>query len=303
MKARFVAVVLGLIAGAAVFLMCRTGWGETLTTIGVRQPALAAAFLAPASRFAWAITAGVVAFAVTALAIGLVAGLVEASAARRAVNALRYDPSLAGQWNVADWLAAFATTAVSDRAAAMVAMIGQPGQTRRVAVDTEILLGLVETWIDRLTMNTVFAPLASMLLGVGATVALIGAAGGEPWEAALAAAPAGWLAIRLSLYCVRLALTPSVTGAVEAATSAILPLTSFDAVETPRPTIPDGLDTAALADAIADALASPLSQLAEATDTLAAAVKPAAREQTIDAALAEIRAGIERLLGTSDSGR
>ena len=59
------------------------------------------------------------------------------------------------------------------------------------------------------------------------------------------------------------------------------------------------IDSKSLAAALAQALSGPLGRLAEATEKLSAAGAPPSREQAIDAALAEIRAGIERLLDTA----
>jgi hypothetical protein len=318
MKSRTVAVILGLLAAIATFLALNFDSAGTLKALGVDRAGLAPLLADGPARIAWAISAAVAVFAAIALVIAFIGGLVEVSASRRAIDALRYDPSRVGRWNLADWRAAFASTSIADRAEAMIATIGHAdgpadGPFRRFAVDTAILVGLDETWLDRLTLNRVVSPLAPLVAASGATVALTAAAGGGQWEAALASGAAGWLFVRMAQYLVRLALWSGVARVVDAATAAIRPLTAIDAV--PDQTAPNrtgylvaaappaGLgeyDAAELADAVARALGDTLDRLAAAVESLSAAAMPPAREQSIDAALAEIRAGIERLL--EDSG-
>jgi predicted transcriptional regulator len=100
---------------------------------------------------------------------------------------------------------------------------------------------------------------------------------------------------------VRAILAPLIGSAVAAATAVVRPLNSipvfapvFAAGSPAASTGP--VDAASFAMALERALAGPLDRLAEAADRLGSASAGPSREQTIDAALAEIRAGIERLL-------
>jgi hypothetical protein len=298
MMPRILAVTVGLIAGLAAFLILALDWQAVLAAVGVDRPGMAAAQASDLPRLTWAICGGVTLFAVAALAVVLVIGLAETSAARRAINALRHDPALADSWNLADWRAAFARTAIADRAEAMIAAINPPGSVRRVAVDTQLLVGLDEVWLDRLTLKRTVAPLAFLVVGLGAAAALFTYVDGDPWAAVLAAGMSGWVIIYAAQYLARMALSPAVTAAVDAATAAIRPLTAFQAVEggpAPAPAVQPDLPAA-----VAEAIAAPVSRLADAADRLAASAKQPSREQTIEAALADIRAGIERLLEVSD---
>lgn len=301
MTPRIIALTLGLVAGLVAFFILASDWTSVLSAVGVDQVGIAAAKTGELPRLTWAISAGITIFAVFALIVVLIVGVLETSRARQAINALRHDPSLADSWNIADWRSAFAETAIADRAEAMIAAINPPGSIRRVAVDTQLLVGLDEVWLDRLTLKRTVAPLAPLVLGLSATAGLFTYVDGDPWAVVLAAGASGWLLIRASQYLARLALSPAVTAAIDAATAAIRPLTAIQTIEGDLPVSTAApIETAELAASVAEALFEPMARLSDAADRLSAAARPQSREQTIEAALADIRAGIERLLEVSD---
>jgi hypothetical protein len=245
--------------------------------------------LAPAGSYAqaaWLISAGAVMFVAVALAGAIILGIIETWRTRRAIDALRLNPSRTDLWSVSDWMSAFARTAVADRAEILAATIGSPGTASRIAVDTSLLVGLDGVWVDRLSLERIVTPIAPLLLAASAALALIEAAKGSPWQATVAAAAVGWLAIRLIQYLARMILMPGVTAAVDAATAALRPLTAIRAVESPGGSQQQ----------IIDALLGPIGRLSDAAQALTAASRPPDRDQTIQLALADIRAGIERLL-------
>ena len=308
MKARSVAVAIGLVAGIAAFLALKLNWAGVTAALHVGQAGIAADRTV---QFAWAISAGTTVFAVATLIVALIAGLVETAKARRQIAALRHDPNLADRWNAADWRAAFTPTAVADHAEAMIALLPiDKGETRRVVVDTPILLGLSRIWLDRLTLSWTITPLAPLLLGLGATLALVAYASGGRWDAVAAAGTAGWFAIRLAQYLVRAVLAPLVDAAVADATAAIRPLSAAQAIDATRPAGPIaapggriGQDEAEIiAAALSHVIWEPLGRLAEAAEKLSAAGVPQSRVQAIEEAMAEVRAGIERLLSNSGEG-
>ena len=306
MTSRSVAFILGLIAGITTFLVLRLDWNATAAAMRVTA---AAAALSPLGRLAWAIAGGTAGFAVATLLVALVGGAAEIARARRQIDRLRLDPTFADRWNAADWRAAFAPTAIADQAEAMIALLPvDKGETRRVVVDTALLLSLNRSWLDRLTLVWTIAPLPPILLGLEATLALFAFTAGDMWAGVLAAGTAGWFVIRLVQYLVRAAMAPLVDSAVAAATAAVRPLSAALAIETPRQTSP-GATTAApkrieqeeaeiIAAALSNAIWEPLGRLADAAQKLSAAAPPT-RDQSIEAAWAEVRAGLERLLAES----
>jgi hypothetical protein len=232
--------------------------------------------------------------------------------------------ALIDRWTAADWRAAFAGSSVADQAEAMV--VFQPadkGETRRVAVDTPILLALDRLWLDRLTLAGSVAPLPTLTAGFSILLALTAVALGERWDVPLLAGVAAWFAIAFGRYIVCLVLRPAVAAAVGAATAAVRPLSSIRAAEivraaeprleplpvpaaavpeqqpAPAPDSPARLaheEAEIIAAALSNVIWEPLGRLAEAAEKLTAAAAPKSRDQAITSALAEIRAGIERLL-------
>ncbi|HLG86203.1 MAG TPA: hypothetical protein VKZ79_03295 [Alphaproteobacteria bacterium] len=238
MVPRVAAVVLGAVAGIAALLVLAQDWDSAVTLVGIGKPAVLAVLADPAPRVAWTLSVAISAFAVVALLIALVAGFAEVLVARARIDALRHDPAMAGRWNAADWRAAFAHTAIRERAEAAIAALlpvaGAPSEVgeRRVIADPAILVDLDRFWLERLALDRVVLPLPNLLLALGAVTALLRYASGEPgWEIALVAGAAGWLAIRAVHYAVRLVLGIVVELAVGAATAAVRPLTSALSIE------------------------------------------------------------------------
>jgi len=304
MTPRSAAVILGLIAGIAIFLALKLDWSATTAFV-------AANAATPMPRLAWAISGGTAGFAIVALLVALIGGAAEIAKARRQIERLRLDPELADRWNAADWRAAFAHTAIADQAEAMIAVMPvNKDETRRVVVDTPLLLGLNRIWLDRLTLTWTIAPLPSILAGLAATFALFAYEAGDKWAAVLAAGTAGWFAIRLVQYLVRAALAPLVDAAVAGATAAVRPLSAAQAIDLPRQSTPvpsavpskriEQEEAEIIAAALSNAIWEPLGRLADAAQKLSAAA-PQTRDQAIESALAEVRAGIEKLLAASDS--
>jgi hypothetical protein len=310
MQSRMAAVILGLIAGIAAFLTLTVNWTDSLGFLRLDHVALLAG-LGGAARAAWTISGGVIAFATVASLAALITGMAETSKVRARIDELRLDPALAGKWNAADWRAAFAPTAIADQAEAMIAIVPvEEDEERRVVVDSSLLLGLNCIWLDRLTLVWTIGPLPLIVLGLAATLALVAHESGGKWDAALAAGTAGWFVIVLIQYLVRVTLSPLVDGAVAAATAAIRPLNSVHALEAQRQNIQAGSqqptvkrieqeEAEIIAAALSNVIWEPLKRLADATEKLTAAAAPPSRDQEIEAAMAEIRAGIESLLNNS----
>lgn len=302
MTSRIAAVTIGLIAAIAIFLGLRLNWPVTIGLFHLQGSHLVTLLAGPLPRLAWSATAGLSVFGILASLIALIGGTAETTRARARLTALRLDPTLTGSWNAADWRAAFAPTAIADRAEAMIALLPvENGGERRVVVDTHLLTGLAPLWLNRSTLSSVVGPLPALCAGQGIVLALIDYASAGRWDLDLAAGAAGWLLITAAYYLARILLAPAIGAAVEAATAVIRPLTSVQSF-VPAPvaatavSTATGIDAGALAAALERALSGPLDRLAEAADRLGNAGAGPSREQTIDAALAEIRAGIERLL-------
>jgi hypothetical protein len=313
MNSRSAAVILGLIAGIAAFLALKFNWAGA--TAFLHADAAASVLTGSIAHLAWAIAGGTAAFATIALLVSLLAGAAEIAKTRRQIDGLRLDPAMADRWNAADWRAAFARTAVADQAEAMIApMPADREETRRVVVDTPLLLGLNRIWLDRLTLTWTIAPLPPILAGLAATLALMAYESGERWAGILAAGTAGWFAIRVVQYLVRAALAPLIDAAVASATAAMRPLSAayaFSVHQPPATAVAASPETIVaakrieqeeaeiIAAALSNTIWEPLRRLAEAAEKLAAAGAPS-RDQTIEAAMAEIRAGIEKLLETAN---
>ena len=315
MMSRIVASTLGFVAGVAALIMLQSDrlFAELSQAAAAHlgRPDTAAALAAPWTRLAWTLSVSIALFAVVTLLALLVAGAIETLSVRARLAALRHDPVIAGRWNPADWRSAFAGTAIADRAEIVIAaIVPGSGADRRIITDTALLAGLDRIWLKRLTMTPAIVPLPPLLLGVGATLALLG---GDFWQITLAAGTASWLVVRAIYFLVSSALGVFVSLSLAAATAAIRPLTSTSVVEAlparaageaePEAVSQRDLpNSEALAAAFAAALAEPLARLAQATERLSADPVQQ-RSQTIDAALAEIRAGIERLLAAApDAG-
>ena len=356
MVPRIAAATLGLIAGVAAVLVLALDWSTAVAWLGIEKPAILAALAAPLPRLAWIIVLSISVFATVALLIALAAGFVETLVARSRIDALRHDPMLVGRWNATDWRAAFAHTAVAERAEAIVAALlptinaADGVSDRRVFADPALLVDLDRVWLDRMALSRTISPLPPLLLGVGGALALFHYVSGEPgWEVALAAGVSGWLYVGALRYFVLLILGPAVELVVRAATAAVRPLTSTLSLEliaarvgqrapgTPTvivETLPPEQAGTAVA-ALGTALPPLIERLGDAADRLgaagsglagqlaqqiteiasrageaggAAAAAPLAtiaegirgavqqREQAIESALAEVRAGIEALL-------
>jgi len=312
MQPRIAAVILGLIAGIAVFLALTFGWSGMLAALRLDHAALLAG-VGGSAQAAWAVSAGISAFAVVASLAALVVGIVETTRLRRRIDELRLDPQVAGKWNAADWRAAFAPTAIADQAEAMIAIVPvAAGEERRVVVDAPLLLGLGRLWLDRLTLAGTIGPLPPVVLALAGTLALFAHGADGKWDAALAAGAAGGLAILAVQYLVRAVLTPLVDAAVAAATSVIRPLISVHAAEAHHSPVVSPVkrieqeEAEIIAAALSNVIWEPLTRLAETVERLSSvAGEPAAiaslpRDQEIEAAMVEIRAGIEKLLNSNE---
>jgi hypothetical protein len=309
MMSRIAAVILGLIAGIAAFLTLTFNWTESLSFLRLDHVALLAG-LAGAAKAAWTISGGAIAFATVLSLVALITGMAETAKVRARIGELRLDPALAGKWNAADWRAAFAPTAIADQADAMIAVVPvEAGEERRVVVDAPLLLGLNRIWLERLTLAWTIGPLPPIVLGLAGTLALFAHDSDGKWAAALAAGTAGWFAILLVQYLVRAALSPLVDSAVATATAAIRPLSSLHALEAHRRLVPTPVppqpkrieqeEAEIIAAALSNVIWEPLKRLAESAEKLSNAATPPSRDQEIEAAMAEIRAGIESLLNNS----
>jgi hypothetical protein len=189
------------------------------------------------------------------------------------------------------------------------------GEERRVVVDAPLLLGLNRIWLDRLTLAWSIGPLPLIVLALAGTLALFAHGGDGKWDAALAAGTASGLMIVLAQYLARAALSPLVDGAVAAASSAIRPLISIHALEAnrqaaaePQPKRIEQEEAEIIAAALANVIWEPLGRLADTVEKLTAVAEPAAitappRDQEIEAAMVEIRAGIEKLLNSGEESR
>jgi hypothetical protein len=310
MTSRMAAVILGLIAGIAAFFTLALNWANSLSFLQLGHAALLTGVTAGAAKAAWTISGAIIAFAAVASLAALTAGMAETTKLRARIDELRLDPDLAGKWNAADWRAAFAPTAIADQAEAMIAIIPvEKNEERRVVVDAPLLLGLNRIWLDRLTLAWTIGPLPLIVLGLAATLALFAHASDGKWDAALSAGAAGWFAITLVQYLVRAALSPLVDSAVAAATAAIRPLSSVHALEAHRqisqgpasatPKRIEQEEAEIIAAALSNVIWEPLKRLADASEKLTNAATPPSRDQEIEAAMAEIRAGIESLLNNS----
>jgi hypothetical protein len=315
MTSRMAAVILGLIAGIAVFFTLTLSWSEAVSTFWPEHTAPLAG-VDSAAKFAWAISGGVAAFAVAASLVALIGGMAETAKLRARIDELRLDPELTGKWNAADWRAAFAPTAIADQAEAMIAIVPvEQGEERRVVVDAPLLLELNRIWLDRLTLAWTIGPLPLIVLALAGTLALFAHGADGKWDAALAAGTASGFAIMLVQYLVRVALSPLVDAAVAAATAAIRPLISVHALEAHRPAEQAPVVVATkrieheeaeiIAAALSNVIWEPLTRLADSVERLTsatgepAAITPPPRDQEIEAAMVEIRAGIEKLLNNS----
>jgi hypothetical protein len=317
MQPRIAAVILGLIAGIAVFFALIFSWSDMLALLRLDHAALFAG-MAGAGKAAWAISVGVAAFAVIASLAALVAGIIETTRLRRRIDELRLDPLVAGKWNAADWRAAFAPTAIADQAEAMIAIVPvAEGEERRVVVDAPLLLGLNRIWLDRLTFAWTIGPLPLIVLALAGTLALFAHGADGKWDAALAAGTASAFVIALVQYLVRAALTPLVDTAVAAATAVIRPLISLHAAEAHRPPVraaepgPKRIEqeeAEIIAAALSNVIWEPLARLADTVEKLTSVtgepvtITSPPRDQEIEAAMVEIRAGIEKLLNSSEQG-
>jgi hypothetical protein len=307
MTARSLAVLFGLTAGLAAVFALKLNWSLATGLLPAGLPV--SAFAGAPARLAWTLSGGVAAFATVTLLVALIGGMAETAKARQQIRRLRHDPGLADRWNAADWRAAFAHTAVADQAEAMIALTQiEKDQTRRVVVDTPLLLGLNRIWLDRLTLTWTIAPLPAILLGLTASLALFAYQANASWAPALTAGTTGWFIIRLVQYLVRAALAPLVDSAVAGATAAVRPLNAAHALDPPgtamiAPAVApahriEQEEAEIIAAALSNAIWEPLRRLAEAAEKLSVAA-PQSRDQTIQSALAEVRAGIERLLASS----
>jgi hypothetical protein len=305
MTSRIFAIAVGIIAGLAALSLMILDWDIPLSLARQGPPFLAAALAPAPAHFAWIATLTVAAFTIGALLTALIAGLVETVTTLSRINRLRLDPALTEHWNAADWRSIFARTTVADRAEMIIAATPvTDGEGRRLVVDAHLLLGLARTWRERLTLSWSLTPLAAILLGLGALAALTSYAAGEDWSGALAAGLAGWLAVTIARYVVGVLLMPFVSSAVAGATAAIRPVTTIRTLETQTleaataapAAAATPIDAQIIGTALADAIREPLSRLADATDRLGRAANPEPSLDSIDDALAEIRAGIERLL-------
>ncbi len=310
MTSRMAAAILGLIAGIALFFALALSWNDTAAALGLGQAALLAG-ITGAAKAAWAVSGGIAGFAVVASLVALLGGMAETTRLRRRIDELRLDPAVAGKWNAADWRAAFAPTAIADQAEAMIAIVPvMAGEVRRVVVDAPLLLGLNRIWLDRLTLAWSIGPLPLVVLALSGTAALFAHGADGRWDAALAAGTAAGFIIVLVQYLARAVLSPMVDSAVAAATAVIRPLISVHALEAHNPAAAqpkriEQEEAEIIAAALSNVIWEPLSRLADMVERLTTATgEPAAiiappRDQEIEAAMVEIRAGIEKLLNNS----
>jgi hypothetical protein len=298
MISRVLAIILGVIAGVAVLAACCFAWGEIVALAPTGSADVAAALWVPVNHLAWAMTCAVGLFAVVALATAVAGGIVETNLVRRRVAEARIDSAGLDRANAPDWRAIFAETAIAGLAAAI------PEST---PYDPSTLLALETVWRDRLTLSRTIAPLPAIVLACDAALAIFGVIAGTGWELALAAGASGWFVVSLARYLAVLGLSPLIAWTMG---ETVPPMRATGA---PRaifqPAINQGapkqpilspaatpLDAGAIARDIAEMLADPIERLADAASRLGSPTPAASREQAVDSALAEIRAGIERLL-------
>jgi hypothetical protein len=272
MTSRILAPLFGVIAGIAAAAFCRFAWNDALALASITAPDTVAALWLPVNRAAWAITGTITAFAVVAQATALAGGILETILTRGRIAAL-----------APDWNAVFVRTSI-----AAAALSG--GGARQTGWDPP--LRLEPLWLDTLTIGRLIGPLPSLVLAAGGALALFSDISGTGWEIAFAAGLCGWLLISLARYLAAIALSPFVARTVAAMVEAARTATAA-APATQSP------DAGAIARDVADILAEPLERLADAADRLGQAQPSPPREFAIDAALADIRAGIERLLAAS----
>jgi hypothetical protein len=274
MASRILAPTFGVIAGVVVAGFCLYAWNDALALARVTAPAMVAPLSLPLNRAAWAIAGAIGAFAVVAQATALAAGILETILTRRRIAAL-----------APDWQAVFAGASIA-RAAAT------PGG-RQDKAGWRPSPRLESIWLDELSIARLTAPLATLALAAGGLLALFSDISGTGWEMALAAGLCGWLLISLARYLAVVVLSPLVASTITAIAEAVRTAAAPAARVNPSP------DPEAIARELADILAEPLERLADAADRLGSAEPPPSRERPIDAALADIRAGIERLLAAS----
>jgi hypothetical protein len=328
MTTRILALILGLIAGAVVLAICIFVWSDAVAVAPIHAPDLVAALSVPANRVAWAVAAVAAACAVAALFTGLVGGIAETLIAARRIGALQAGPTLAGWSCAGDWRTVFDSTAIAVAAGPILEAAVIPREGRAAGVDSISLLALGRLWLDRLTFRRAIRPLPLLVLSADIMLALISDLSGTGWELALAAGVAGWFLISLARYVTFLVLSPFIERTVAATLSAtrqamdapasdiVAPRGFGQAAATqpsmnqpltgPLPTAPVGAVAAeaeAIARTVAEILAEPLERLAAAAEKMGSAAPPQEQttdpESTVDTAMAEVRAGIERLLAAS----
>jgi hypothetical protein len=306
-------VTLGSIASAAVFTFLELYWPPQLdpsagldriaSFAGVDIISLIRAMSAPSIRFTWIVSISTVIFAVVTLLVSLIAGLIETFRVNRRLAVLRRDMDEDIALNIARWRTAFLRTAIPDRADAIVSGKGSLDE-------------LSELWLDRLTLGKAISPLPLLLILFAGTFALIRHDIPGEWEITLAAGTAAAFLIRFAQYLVQSALSVSIAPSVRNAIVAICALTDRQSIKAqtapaisepvsppPSPLAPvpgdiatriEQLNAFALGKAVASVLMEPLNRLTEAADRFSTAA--VGREQEINAALAEVRAKIERSL-------
>jgi hypothetical protein len=285
--ARILATFFGLIAGIVSFLFLYSTWERASSLVDlIGLTGIAAALSDSAARLIWAICIAVTLFSLVALAVLVMAGIEETLRVRRRLNALRNDPSIDSEWSARGWRGAFAGSAVASYAGA-------------VAAEVSPLLAIEETWLNRLSLARIFGWLPALLLGLSASSALIGQSR-EPaaaWSIFLAAGASGAFVIALAFYLARAILAPLVANALSAAACALGQVSVSPPPSPKEEAAGPRIDYAVLATAIAEALSEPVETLREAADQIRARAEPDQRDQSIESTLAEVRAGIERLLG------
>ncbi len=281
MTTRVLAVMFGIIAGIGTAAGFYFDWGEIVALLPIGPPDTVAALSIRGNRLACAIAGTATAFATVALLTAVAGGIIETGKARRKIAALRDDT--ANVPTELDTILAGTAVAAAGAADAMPA-----------------LLALEHSWLERLTLRQLTAPLPALVLAADGVLALFGDISGTGWDIALAAGLCGWLAIGLARYLAAIVVGPLVGATFEMLRLAQMlrpALISSPAIPAPGASF----DAGAVARDLADLLAEPLERLADAADRLGSVEAAPFREQSVDAALAEIRQGIERLLAASGS--
>jgi len=279
------------------------GLDRIATFAGLDTISLIRAMSWPSVRFTWIVSISTVVFAGVILLISLVAGLAETFRVNSRLAVLRRDMDENIAMSIARWRTAFTRTAISDRAEAIV--------SGKASLD-----GLSELWLDRSTLGKAISPLPLLLIAFAGTFALMRHDISGEWEITLAAGTASAFLIRFTQYLVQSVLSVSIASSVRNATVAICALTDRESVKAPTapaiseppPPAPapmpgdiatriEQLNAFALGKAVASVLMEPLNRLTEAADRFSTAA--VGREQEINAALAEVRAKIERSLAES----